>query len=286
MFGCLSWAATCASRSKRSSISSRLGPRGGQALEADGLDRDHAAEDLVLGLVDRAEGARAELLDDLVAAGDLGGLGRGRAWLIQTVYTGPASGKLGGPGRPGARGCCARSGRNQPGRVRDRERTLTLVLSPSRQIRTLTSSLRGRTGVVVDGLEVSGWPARARFPPPPSAAACASAWSSGLRHAVGAGRVLLHPQVRVLRRLAGLHVVDARPGGERAGRAPRPPPPPRSRLSRVFMSVRAPAGAGARAARAGACGSGTTRAGSPARPGRTQRKRSGSAGRRRRRRAR
>src|SRR6185503_3433593 len=35
-------------------------------------------EDLVLGLVDGAERARAQLLDDLVASGDLGRLGGGR----------------------------------------------------------------------------------------------------------------------------------------------------------------------------------------------------------------
>ena len=44
---------------------------GGEAFEADGLDRDHAAQDLVLGLVDGAEGSRAQPLDHLVALGDL-----------------------------------------------------------------------------------------------------------------------------------------------------------------------------------------------------------------------
>jgi hypothetical protein len=46
--------------------------RGGEALEPYRLDRDQAAELLVPGLVDGAEGARAELLLDHVAVGDLG----------------------------------------------------------------------------------------------------------------------------------------------------------------------------------------------------------------------
>jgi hypothetical protein len=55
------------------------GARGGQALEADRLDGEHPAEDLVLGLVHGPEGAGAQLLDDLVAPGDLGRFG-GCGW--------------------------------------------------------------------------------------------------------------------------------------------------------------------------------------------------------------
>jgi hypothetical protein len=53
------------------------GAGGGESLEADRLDGDHAAEDLVLGLVNGAEGAGSELLDDLIPARDLAGLGNG-----------------------------------------------------------------------------------------------------------------------------------------------------------------------------------------------------------------
>src|SRR5206468_1882048 len=55
---------------------------GGEALESDRLDGDHAAEDLVLGLVDGAERPRAQTLDDLVALRDLARVGRARRPLL------------------------------------------------------------------------------------------------------------------------------------------------------------------------------------------------------------
>ncbi len=73
------------------------GPGRGQALEPDGLDRDHAAEDLVLGLVDRAEGARPELLDDLVASRDLGRLGRRGPLVLQLIRSPRPSSSSGRP---------------------------------------------------------------------------------------------------------------------------------------------------------------------------------------------
>jgi hypothetical protein len=60
------------------------GAGGGQPLEADGLDGQHAAQDLVLDLEHGAEGAGPQLLDDLVPPGDLAGFGRCRASLTLT----------------------------------------------------------------------------------------------------------------------------------------------------------------------------------------------------------
>ena len=51
--------------------------RGGEALQADGLDGDHAPELLVLGLEDGAEGTGPELLLDDVAPRDLARVGGG-----------------------------------------------------------------------------------------------------------------------------------------------------------------------------------------------------------------
>ena len=82
-------------------------PGRGQPLEADGLDGHHAAQDLVLGLVHGAEGARAQLLDDQVPPGDLRRL-RDRSalcslnsgFLQPQPAASPACGR-----RPGADGC-------------------------------------------------------------------------------------------------------------------------------------------------------------------------------------
>ena len=49
----------------------------GDAIQADGLDRDQTAQQLVLGLVDRAEGSGAQLADHIIATGNLGRLGSG-----------------------------------------------------------------------------------------------------------------------------------------------------------------------------------------------------------------
>ena len=46
-------------------------PGRGQALQADGLDRDHAVQRAVPGLVDRAERPGTQRLHDLVTPGDL-----------------------------------------------------------------------------------------------------------------------------------------------------------------------------------------------------------------------
>ncbi len=85
----------------------------GQALEADGLDGHHAAEDLVLGLEDGAERTRAQLLDDLVTAGDLGRLRDRSPLLTHLGDLSPNPGASPACGRPpGAGGCGRRCSRH------------------------------------------------------------------------------------------------------------------------------------------------------------------------------
>ena len=125
----LELAETWASGLNRWSISSRPAPCGGQALEADRLDRDHAAQDLVLGLVDRAEGARSELLDH-VAARDLGGLGN-RGLALAAIEASSLHRRSGAARQGTSPSSAARSSRmlrafwpKSMSPVRDRDRTL------------------------------------------------------------------------------------------------------------------------------------------------------------------